>query len=384
MKKWLFAFFFVFANMTYSWCQQTHTLPFKLEGHVTGINGKKITLDIPIYATDKRLTTIVNNDTFFFQGLLSDSIVFARILLDEDITNPTGGYMSFPLMVSNGLTKVRFKATKTNDPVIRYHFKDLAIEQGDAGIEYNKFHSLINKEVFQGMSYKSDSLYLDSMNRFVLPTRRQLFEKLYTRYKDSIQYAYNKVKLLITFSQTDLYNARTPFLTDIEKNFILSSYQALVPKLIHHTEFNYINSYFSNYGIEKKIKFTDFELVTTDNRKIRLSSIIKSNKYTVLYFWWSGCIPCRQFHRKEKSTYPMLRSKNIEFISINTDDIKFKWKEASKKDNIGWLNLFAGRFSPIIPTYDIQIFPTKIVVNNKMEIIPFSFNSMKDLLLLAQ
>lgn len=377
-----FSILAILIHTTEAISQQKDTLYFQVEGSVKGINGKKITLDIPIYTVDKRFTTVVANDSFYFQGKLFDSIVFARILMDEDITNPTGGYTNFPFMLSPGTTKISFTANKTNDAVIRYRFVDLTIEKGEVGIEYNKYNTLFGKEVFKGMSYRPDSLYLDSMYRFVFPQRRRVFEQLYASYKDSMQQAYNKVKLLITLSQTDLYANQTPFITAADKAFIINSYQALAPLLRNHTEYSYIDSYFSNYKGADSLKFTDFELTTIDNKKIRVSSIIKKNKYTVLYFWWSGCIPCRQFHRKEKNNYTSLKSKNIEFVSINTDDIKLKWSDASKKDRIEWVNLFAGRFSPMVPAYNVQSFPTKIVINSKFEIIPINFSSMKELLML--
>jgi len=60
--------------------------------------------------------------------------------------------------------------------------------------------------------------------------------------------------------------------------------------------------------------------------------------------------------------------------------MKYKWRTASQKDRIPWINLYAGNNSPIIPSYQVEAYPTKIVLNNQLEIIDVSFTSLKDLL----
>lgn len=365
-------------STTYAY--QTDSLDFTIEGYVTGLNNKKVTLHIPAYPIDNRQITVVRDNYFIFKGKLVDSTIYARILLDEDITNPTGAYTTFPFILSSGKTSISFKATPVKNEGIRYRFSDLAIIEGAPAILFYKYQDLLNKEVFGGLSYRPDSLYLDSMNRIVIPQRRKKFEELFVSFKDSIGYPYVQVKLLENFSKSALYDKDDMYLTPVQKRFILEQFKSIEPNLYRHSEKPFWTSYFSNFVSKDELSFHDFELLSSDQQKLKLSTIVKKNKYTVLYFWWSGCVPCRVFINKERNNYNLLKQKNIEFVSINVDDMKYKWRNASQKDKIPWINLYSGNNSPIIPSYQVEAYPTKIIFNNQLEIIDVSFISLKDLL----
>jgi thiol-disulfide isomerase/thioredoxin len=365
-------------STTYAY--QTDSLDFTIEGYATGLNNKKVTLHIPAYPIDNRQITVVRDNYFIFKGKLVDSTIYARILLDEDITNPTGAYTTFPFILSSGKTSISFKATPVKNEGIRYRFSDLAIIEGAPAILFYKYQDLLNKEVFGGLSYRPDSLYLDSMNRIVIPQRRKKFEELFVSFKDSIGYPYVQVKLLENFSKSALYDKDDMYLTPVQKRFILEQFKSIEPNLYRHSEKPFWTSYFSNFVSKDELSFHDFELLSSDQQKLKLSTIVKKNKYTVLYFWWSGCVPCRVFINKERNNYNLLKQKNIEFVSINVDDMKYKWRNASQKDKIPWINLYSGNNSPIIPSYQVEAYPTKIIFNNQLEIIDVSFISLKDLL----
>ena len=365
-------------STTYAY--QTDSLDFTIEGYATGLNNKKVTLHIPAYPIDNRQITVVRDNYFIFKGKLVDSTIYARILLDEDITNPTGAYTTFPFILSSGKTSISFKATPVKNEGIRYRFSDLAIIEGAPAILFYKYQDLLNKEVFGGLSYRPDSLYLDSMNRIVIPQRRKKCEELFVSFKDSIGYPYVQVKLLENFSKSALYDKDDMYLTPVQKRFILEQFKSIEPNLYRHSEKPFWTSYFSNFVSKDELSFHDFELLSSDQQKLKLSTIVKKNKYTVLYFWWSGCVPCRVFINKERNNYNLLKQKNIEFVSINVDDMKYKWRNASQKDKIPWINLYSGNNSPIIPSYQVEAYPTKIIFNNQLEIIDVSFISLKDLL----
>ena len=104
-------------SSTYAY--QTDSLDFIIEGHVTGLNNKKITLHIPAYPIDNRQITVVKDDHFIFKGKLVDTTIYARVLLDEDITNPTGAYATFPFILSSGKNSISFKATPVKNEAMR-------------------------------------------------------------------------------------------------------------------------------------------------------------------------------------------------------------------------------------------------------------------------
>ncbi|MBX9780027.1 MAG: thioredoxin family protein [Chitinophagaceae bacterium] len=381
MRK-LFLFFSFFVSIAFGYSRDKDSIDFVIEGHVKGLNEKKIALIFPAYGLEKRMVTVVKSDYFKFEGKIIDSCIFAKILLDEVITNTPAIYSTFPFIVSGGKTSISFNAMYIKGEDARYQFTNLEVTEGLPAIQYRKALTQLNREVFSGMQFRPDSAYLDSMNRFVLPERRQKFEKLFLALKDSIHTDYVLLKLLEDFTKGSLYNffKEDEYITEKERQFIYDQYKALASRLTTYTENDYWRSFFYNFTYRKNLKFQDFELISNTNVKIRLSEIIKNNKYTVLYFWWSGCKPCLEFMTKESSHYISLKKKNVEFISINVDEIKDRWKIATKKLGIPWINLYAGQASPIIPSYKIEVFPTKLVFNNRYEIVDINFKSMQDLI----
>lgn len=227
--------------------------------------------------------------------------------------------------------------------------------------------------------FKADSLYLDSLSKFVFPERRMKFEMLYSKIKDSIIYPYVKVKILEELSKTPLYT-NSKGAKNESFSFITSEFKNLDSALLKHTDYAYFKSYFNQSIKIGKIVFKDFELESVNSEKVKLSKIIASNKYTLLYFWWSGCSPCRNFIKNEQKNYSSIRSKGIEVVSINTDQVKWNWRNASIKDRIQWVNVYAGSISPIVLDYGVESYPTKILFTNKFEIIEKKINSLVDLL----
>jgi len=122
--------------------------------------------------------------------------------------------------------------------------------------------------------------------------------------------------------------------------------------------------------------FKDFTLKDINGQNTTLSDIIAKNQYTILDFWWSGCAPCRKFNKENQEHYQSLKKKHIEVIGINVDDSFNAWKKSSLQDGIKWKNLYAGANSKIEVEYDVNAFPTKIVVNNNREIIDLSFKDL--------
>ena len=110
-------------------------------------------------------------------------------------------------------------------------------------------------------------------------------------------------------------------------------------------------------------------LLNSTGTETSIEDVIKSNKITVLDFWWSGCSPCRRFNKETSKVYKKLKEKGVEVISINSDRGKDRWKFASDKDGISWINLYAGYKSEIVSYYRVSRYPTMFIFNDKLELI---------------
>lgn len=380
-KKYLSIFLMLliyYSSFSKEFEYKDDSVHFVVSGKVNGLNGEKISLVIPSYKNQKRYTTIVKEGKFKFRGKIIDHDIFAELLLDQDVTNPTGIYDVFQFVLSEGETEISFNAIK-NTNVHRYKFDSSKIIHGRSAKDYMKFRKILFENAYSNLTYKDDSLYLDSLHRLVFPHRRMLLENLYSQIKDSITSNYVKTKLLIDIAKSPLYQEDL-LLGEDGKRFVVKEFNKLKPLILSHSDFNYYETYFLEEFQKKKIIFKDFELESINKKTVRLSDIIKNNEYTVLYFWWSACAPCRKFNQIEGANYSLLKQKNIEFVSINTDKLKFLWEKATSQDNIKWKNLFAGSISPILTHYQVNSFPTKIILNKNFEIIDLKFKTMNDLL----
>ncbi|MGC5230937.1 hypothetical protein, partial [Klebsiella pneumoniae] len=76
------------------------------------------------------MVTVVKNDYFKFEGKIIDSCIFAKILLDEVITNTPAIYSTFTFIVSGGKTSISFNAIYIKGEDARYQFTNLEVTEG--------------------------------------------------------------------------------------------------------------------------------------------------------------------------------------------------------------------------------------------------------------
>lgn len=112
----------------------------------------------------------------------------------------------------------------------------------------------------------------------------------------------------------------------------------------------------------------DFKLRTISGSKFQLSSI--KEKFIILDFWGSWCVPCLKDLPKMKEYYKKYKSK-LEIIGIAYLDTERNWKLTVKKYKLNWTNVIIDEPSNTDLTfiYGVESFPTKIIVGKDMEII---------------
>jgi thiol-disulfide isomerase/thioredoxin len=121
------------------------------------------------------------------------------------------------------------------------------------------------------------------------------------------------------------------------------------------------------HNIMKKI--SDYTLLDVNDKKVQLSEFLKSKKYTLIDFWGSWCIPCRNdapFLIELNNKYS---NSNFGFISISEDVNKKDWLEAIRIDKTNkWTQLIDSKRN-IQNDLGIETIPRKILVNEKLEVI---------------
>ncbi|TKC63835.1 AhpC/TSA family protein [Pedobacter hiemivivus] len=106
----------------------------------------------------------------------------------------------------------------------------------------------------------------------------------------------------------------------------------------------------------------------------------KGEKYVLLDFWASWCVPCRKGNPHLLSLYSKYKDKGLEIIGVSDDDSNNEaWKKAVAQDKIGvWKHVLRGlkrtatgydKTNDITEPYAIHSLPTKILVDKNGMII---------------
>jgi thiol-disulfide isomerase/thioredoxin len=110
----------------------------------------------------------------------------------------------------------------------------------------------------------------------------------------------------------------------------------------------------------------DFTLNDLSGKPLTLSSL--RGKYVILDFWGSWCGWCIKGMPKMKEYYQKYAGK-FEILGIDCNDPEEKWKAAVEKYELPWLHVYNTRDSKVLEQYNIEGFPTKIIVGPDGKIV---------------
>lgn len=110
----------------------------------------------------------------------------------------------------------------------------------------------------------------------------------------------------------------------------------------------------------------DFTLNDINGKPLALSSL--RGKYVILDFWGSWCVWCIRGIPNMKEYYNKYKGK-FEILGIDCNDSEQEWKDAVKKHELPWLHVYNTPDSQLLKTYNIEGFPTKIIIDPDGKIV---------------
>jgi thiol-disulfide isomerase/thioredoxin len=116
-------------------------------------------------------------------------------------------------------------------------------------------------------------------------------------------------------------------------------------------------------------KLKNYTLLDTNSQQVFLSDLLIRKKYTLIDFWGSWCIPCRNDSPNLIDLNYKYSSSDFGIISISEDVNTDTWLESIKTDQTNkWIQLIdKKRF--IQNDLGIETIPRKILVNNRLEVV---------------
>lgn len=113
-----------------------------------------------------------------------------------------------------------------------------------------------------------------------------------------------------------------------------------------------------------------FQIPGTDGKDIRRTDF--KDKYLLLYFWasWNGT--CNTSNQALRQLYKEKKNREkLEILGISLDIDKRKWKEAIRKDTLGWKQAcdFKGWNSNVVSQFAIRALPANVLLapNGRIE-----------------
>lgn len=356
MKKCNILFFLLFGCIINSFGQNEQPINFEIEGTINVDSGE---IHLNFYSDyipneTKKIVAEIRNKKFSFSGYIQESQgVF--IALDDR-------YLSSDFVIDKGVQTISINIDSGREvPMIK---NKTMLEEYP---EYIAFHKEINakRDLF---AQKMDSLYKHYKNDLPTSIMLSLKEEQKAMYiaSDStlLKYAESNPNSKIAFwSLVRLFNWGYEPIFD-------SVYNAFSGTLKNGYAGKVLNDKLQN---SRQLSVGQlFPIFNCQNRNEEdLSShIFLENKFTLVDFWFSSCVPCRAQFSSLRDLYKEYSGSGFEIVGISVDRTKDKkeWEDVIVKEKLIWKQYW-DKDGTESQRFSIKAFPTNFLIDNTGKII---------------
>lgn len=335
MKK-IFCIYLICLFHFHTFAQKPQINQFKLTGKITAPQNKYVYLGyVDKDGKDIKDSCLLRTGNFYFKGNISEptmAYLKGNLKFMDDAENPN--ITDFYLEPKNMTALLSYN-----------HFKQAKITNSKTQLEYEK----LNKQ-YATIDKKSDSLY-------------EKFSKV------SYQFIAAHPNSYVSAFQLTLYKTRWPV------DSVKLLYNNLSPSIRNSFDGKEIKETISEIddnSAGKRAK--EFSATNVNGSLISLSDF--KNKYVLLDFWGSWCVPCRQSTPHLIDLFKKYHNNDLDIIGVaeEYDGTGAAWKTAIKKDGTDiWYNVLSGlnidkdkgvdNSQSIVKKFGVHVFPTKILID---------------------
>ncbi|HJD76125.1 MAG TPA: AhpC/TSA family protein [Bacteroides reticulotermitis] len=293
-------------------------------------------------------TAIIANGTFTFKGT-QDSVVNRYVTCQVN-----GDNLLLDFFLENG--KINIALTKENDSAT-------GTPNNDAYQEIRTKISGISTKMRAIYEAMGDSTLTDEQKEAKQKEGSQLEEEYGTILKEGVQKNITNAVGIHLFKQT-FYNNSTEeneaLLSQVPANFLQDEAIKNIKELTEKQKKTAVG-----------VKFTDFAMVTPDEKPIKLSDYVGKGKIVLVDFWASWCGPCRREMPNLVDAYAKYKGKNFEIVGVSLDQDGAAWKESIKTLGMTWPQMSDLKFwqSEGAQIYAVNSIPHTILIDGEGTII---------------
>ena len=99
-----------------------------------------------------------------------------------------------------------------------------------------------------------------------------------------------------------------------------------------------------------------------DGEEIALSDVIAKNRYVLLDFWASSCVPCMHELPHLLAAYEKYHSKGFEIYALSLDNDKNAWRNTTKEKDMSWVNVLR-ESTEVSEQYGVRGVPSNFLID---------------------
>lgn len=305
-------------------------------------------------------STIIYNESFKFSIAPMDTIM-RGVFIDNKTLNPQGNELVVFFVED---VDIRIQGLKGS-------LKYSEVSGGIVQNQYEAYKKLIEEDSrrYDEVNALSFEAY-ENKDRDRLDSLSKVLDRISeSRLQTTLKYINEHPSQFVSLLKLETL---IPLITQEQ---LAESFQDLDASLRRHRSGKYIESVINRNILALKEVAPEFVLKDMGGNKVSLSQYRGS--YVLIDFWASWCASCRLDNAEILKTHEQYGMKDFEVISVSLDEDLKKWKRASEKDGISWVNLINESGSTIVDDYNVLLIPTNYLLGPEGEIIAVNLRGKK-------